>query len=216
MMKIMLTSDGIGSKAVQDQLFALLGAPASGMKCCLITTASSRKERSATAAATREWFLRAGFACCDFVDIEFEDSAKLAQYDVIYLSGGNPFYLLLQLTKSKASDRLRTLAEQGKVIVGTSAGAMVLADTIEHVNRLNVIAGYENMDLDELTGYSAVGLTDTKIVPHYNRCLQANPSFEMELRQLESDRRIRLKRLSDGEAIVIHGNTVTWVRSETA
>ena len=216
MMKIMLTSDGIGSKAVQDQLFALLGAPASGTKCCLITTASSRKERSATAAAAKDCFLRAGFACCDCVDIEFEDSAKLAQYDVIYLNGGNPFYLLLQLSKSRALDRLRTLAEQGKVIVGASAGAMVLADTIAHVSRLNAIAGCETMDLDELTDYRAVGLTDTKIVPHYNRCLQANPSFEMELRQLESDCKIRLKRLSDGEAIVIHGNTVTWVRSETA
>lgn len=54
--------------------------------------------------------------------------ARLDEADLVYLTGGNPWYLLETLRDSLALDALRRVARRGKVLAGSSAGAMVLAD----------------------------------------------------------------------------------------
>jgi dipeptidase E len=156
-------------------------------------------------------FQKLGFVGIDFLDIQCESPLKLLKYDVIYINGGNPFYLLLWMNKSNAIEAVRQAAHRDKIIIGTSAGAMVLADSIEHVNQLNVLAGYEPMDVDELCDYSAVGLININIVPHYNRFIDTNPEFENELQKLEQDTGLTFARVNVGEAIVINGDTVKMI-----
>jgi dipeptidase E len=205
-MKIILTSDGISNGAIENALLYLLDYKISGKKACIITTASSQKEKSNSAIKTKELLLRLGFVCSDFLDIQIEEPQKLIEYDVVYINGGNPFYLLLWMKKRNVIDIIRELAEQNKVIIGTSAGAMVLANSIEHVNELNIIAEYEHMDLDELIEYRAVGITDITVVPHYNRFICANPEVEIKLKQLEKDRNLTFERVRDGKAVIINGD----------
>ncbi|WP_282935827.1 Type 1 glutamine amidotransferase-like domain-containing protein [Paenibacillus sp. RC67] len=193
----------------------MLDSPPAKLKACIITTASSKKHKSQTALTDQACLLRLGLVCCDLVDIEFDDPRLLANYDVIHINGGNPFYLLLQMKRRNAVEQMRQLAEQHKLIIGVSAGAMVIADTLEHVNDLNRIAGYENMDLEELKeDYYAVGLTQQAVIPHYNRFIADDPDFERKLQQLELSRNRRFDRVQDGEALVILGDTVSYVHAE--
>lgn len=203
-MKLMMTADGISSPDAEAALLKLLNRDVADCRACIVTTASSAKEKSGTAVRTRQWLERHGFACADFVDIERDDPRLLSNYDVIYFNGGNPFYLLLWLKKSGAAAIVRDAAKRGAAIVGTSAGAMVLAPSLSHVNELNRIAGYEPMDIPELGGdYEALGLTELTPVPHYNRFVEANPRFEEMLQQLERTSAVRFQRIRDGEAVVI-------------
>ena len=51
---------------------------------------------------------------------------RLAQANFIYLSGGKPRYLYETLRESEAWHAIRSVYEQGGIIAGCSAGAMVL------------------------------------------------------------------------------------------
>ncbi|TNJ63857.1 hypothetical protein FE784_23575 [Paenibacillus hemerocallicola] len=94
-MKLILTSDGISSKRIEDELMKPLPDPSRYYTSCIVTTASSRKEKSNGAIVTKGKLTGLGFACCDLIDIEFEDPFLLMMYDAAYLNDGNPFYLLL-------------------------------------------------------------------------------------------------------------------------
>ncbi|GAA4846366.1 hypothetical protein GCM10023310_25430 [Paenibacillus vulneris] len=212
-MKLILTSDGISSSAIERQILSILESPPSKLKSCIVTTASSKKHQSQTALNDQARLLQLGLSSCKLVDIEFDDPQILREYDVIHLNGGNPFYLLLQMKRRNAMGLIRQLADQGTLIIGVSAGAMVLADTLEHVNELNRIIGYENMDLEELTDYDAVGLTHCAVVPHYNRFIADNPDFEQSLQQLELSRGRTYLRIEDGDALVIQDGTASYIRS---
>lgn len=210
---LILTSDGISCIAIEHEIIRLLPGGAAGKRACIVTTASSHKERSNGAVATRQTFLRLGLECADFIDIERDSPDLLQKYDVLYLNGGNPFYLLAWMKKRNVVSILREQAAQGRLVVGMSAGAMVLARSIAHVSHLNRIAGYEPMDVDALTDYEAVGLTGITVVPHYNRFIATDPDFEAKLRKLEKSCGVEFTRVRDGEAVVIEEHKVTFVHA---
>lgn len=53
--------------------------------------------------------------------------AQLDTADLVYLTGGNPWHLLPALRGTPAHDALRRVHTRGKVVAGSSAGAMALA-----------------------------------------------------------------------------------------
>ena len=55
-----------------------------------------------------------------------ETISELSSASVVYFTGGSPGHLLATLQGSKLLDRLRDLLDKGRVIGGSSAGAMVM------------------------------------------------------------------------------------------
>ncbi|TKH15443.1 hypothetical protein FC678_02160 [Peribacillus simplex] len=85
-------------------------------------------------------------------------------YNVIYINGGNPFYLLYHMKKSGADLILKDMAKQNTVIVGGSAGAIILGPNIEVVNYFT--PQINTVDMQDLT---ALGLTNKAMFPQYDR-----------------------------------------------
>jgi cyanophycinase len=56
-----------------------------------------------------------------------ELAAQLEVADLIYLTGGNPWHLIDALRETPAHEALRQAQDLGKVVAGSSAGAMALA-----------------------------------------------------------------------------------------
>lgn len=56
---------------------------------------------------------------------------KLSKFDVIYVAGGNTFYLSDWVRKSGFDKAIKKLVEQGKIYVGSSAGSMIAGPNIE-------------------------------------------------------------------------------------
>ena len=71
--------------------------------------------------------------------------SELAGADIVYLTGGNPANLLEGLRDSKAWQKLREMADDGVVLAGSSAGAMVLGERMafggEETEALGLVAG---------------------------------------------------------------------------
>lgn len=125
---------------------------------------------------------------------------KLTKNDFIYVTGGNTFFLLQELRRTGADKVLVKEIKSGKLYIGESAGAIIVAPDI----------GYSTeMDHPEkasgLTDYSGLELIDFYVVPHYKNWemgKSAERIIEMYSKSLE------LKVINDNQAILIDGNSV--------
>ena len=189
MKKIILSSHGFQKK----KLLALLPSVAKNLSVAIITTASAEwKEKNKHAILAKQVLEDAGFKKVEFLDVEFENPNKLKKFDVIYINGGNPFYLLHHLKKSGADKIITHLADQGVIIVGISGGGVVLGPNINIVDYFD--KKINSIKLKDLTG---LNLTDIFIYPHYTK------EVEEKIKKFESKYRCKVKRLSDSQAVVI-------------
>ena len=164
MAKILLTSNGFFTESIKQEFLQLIEGNTADSSAAIITTASPKKEQNRFAVKAGEDFLEMGIRHIEFIDIEFDDPSKLEVFDVIYLNGGNPFYLLHHLKRSGADKVLKKLAEENTVIIGVSAGAMVLGPDIR-------VADYFTPEMNGLQMKDLSGLEITKeiVFPHYGR-----------------------------------------------
>jgi dipeptidase E len=86
----------------------------------------------------------------------------LKKNDLIYVSGGNTFFLLQELRKSGADRIIAELVGRGKMYVGESAGSMVVAPDVEYASRMDDVK-----KAPDLSDYTALGLVHCYPLPHY-------------------------------------------------
>ncbi len=98
------------------------------------------------------------------IDQEFEDHhlEELKKCDAIYLSGGNTFYFLNNLKKRGMIPFLKEFVERGGILIGVSAGAMIMTTSIESAHFLDL----NEIGLDDLNG---LGLVDVHFLPHSDK-----------------------------------------------
>ena len=123
---------------------------------------------------------------------------KLSSKDVIWLGGGNTFYLRWILKETGADLMIRDLVNQGKIYAGWSAGAVVAGPTLRY---------FEPMDNTNMTPQlilDGLHLTETVVVPHLN-----NKEFSEDAK--EADQQLRLAgyrtiTLNDDQVLMIDGD----------
>lgn len=112
-----------------------------------------------------------------------------------------PFRLLYFMKKSRADDVLRKLSTKNCIIIGVSAGAVILGPSIDVVQHFSP-------ELNELncSNFTALGLTDIAIFPHYDRedvyRDNSGKSIENRLKEFERDTNSTITRLKDDQYIL--------------
>ena len=87
--------------------------------------------------------------------------STLTKNDIIFVGGGNTFYLLQELRRSGADKILIQEVNKGKLYIGESAGAIIACPDIGYC------VGMDSPEkAPELTDYTGLGLVDFYIVPH--------------------------------------------------
>lgn len=115
----------------------------------------------------RRSLVDAGF---DVVDYSITGKNKiqlkkdLANFDILYVSGGNTFYMLQQSLKTGFFNLVRDFVNnQGKIYIGTSAGSIIAGPRLlDYLLDL----GEENID-DKLIGAEGFNFVDFIILPHW-------------------------------------------------
>lgn len=158
-MKILLTSQGLTTEAIKNKFFEIVGKTPDNISIAFIPTAAYPTADKPWVHQTREEILKTGIKKLEDVDLkdykEQELYKKLGQFDVIWVNGGNTFYLLHWVRKSGFDKVIKKLLEEGKVYVGLSAGSYIACPTIE-------MAGWKHVDepkvveIDDLTGLELV------------------------------------------------------------
>lgn len=92
----------------------------------------------------------------DIIDLDETELENFDEYDAMYLSGGEPKYLMDAIINNGYYEIIKLFIESGNEVIGQSAGAMIMskvyADTSE---------GFRFLD-------NGFDFCDKVIVPHYN------------------------------------------------
>ncbi len=86
--------------------------------------------------------------------------SAISQCDIIYVSGGNTFYLLNELRKSRVWQAIKNAVKAGKIYIGESAGAVVAAPDTRYATPMDE----NSVNVSDFTG---LNLVDFFIVPHF-------------------------------------------------
>lgn len=166
-MKLLLASSGLTNSTITDALVEMVGKSPGETKVAFIPTAANAE------GGNKDWVInqlvtlwRRGYSYVDIVDPAMADidwQSRLAEADVLYLSGGNTFYLLDQARKTGFDTWLAQNIES-KVYVGGSASTILMTPTIE-------VAGLGDADknLPGLTDLTGLGYVDFEVIPHVPR-----------------------------------------------
>lgn len=87
---------------------------------------------------------------------------KLENNDYIYVTGGNTFFLLQEMNRSGAGNLIKSQINAGKLYVGESAGAILLAPDIEYAKDTD-----KPLAAPQLKTFEALNIIDFYPVPHY-------------------------------------------------
>jgi len=107
----------------------------------ILPTAAASEEPGAAAANGIRHFQSLGLEAEALMVVTRADAendalaARVKDVDVIYLTGGDPAYLLETLRHSAVWSAIERLYRQGGVVVGSSAGAMALSAQMRHGSR---------------------------------------------------------------------------------
>ncbi|MCT6810950.1 MAG: Type 1 glutamine amidotransferase-like domain-containing protein [Bifidobacterium sp.] len=126
---------------------------------------------------------------------------SLEEDDLIYLSGGNTFFLLQELRRSGAADLIRQQVNQGKPYIGESAGAVVTGPDIGFLDAMDPRSAAP--DLDSTTG---LGLVDFRLLPH----LDSEPFAEVTRKILDRyGDDAPMVAINNSQAVAVHGQCLT-------
>lgn len=93
----------------------------------------------------------------------------LAGIDVLYISGGNEFYLKEKANENNFDSYVKELVESGVIYIGTSAGSIIAGSDMSPLQQLSDLQSL-NHPIDT-TGF---GLVDFTILPHWGSELFRN------------------------------------------
>lgn len=190
--------------AIKEELLALLPKLPSELKLAHVITASRMETNTEYVEKDSAALQETGFQVTDiFLEDLTPDTtfSTLNEYDIIYVQGGNTFYLLKQARACGFEQAVRKfLQDSNKWYIGVSAGSYIACPTIEMSNWKRE---KEKHGLDDLTGLNLVPFL---LTVHYNRekyrevLAEKIPTANYPVRILTDDQALLVR---DGEATLV-------------
>lgn len=128
---------------------------------------------------------------------------ELEHVDVLFVSGGNTYYLLEKSQKSGFLEIVRMLVSNGVVYVGSSAGSALACPTIEHIEDL------DDINAAALTDFQGLNLINFLILPHYG-----NKKYEDRFQRIITkwkNNNFKVQTLTDTQAYVINQDSIQLI-----
>jgi len=203
---LLLTSGGMPQ--MQDEIIKLLQKPSYDVTVGFINTAYKYKlqedpdYRSIDLRIMRDL----GFNV-EEIDIEGKKEYELMRLlelkDIVFVAGGNAFYLLKAMRSCNFEKVIKKLLKSGKVYIGVSAGSIVAGKTIE-------TAGWKDADKNivKLKNLKGLSLVPFNIFVHYT------PEWDEIIKQEIKNPKKRAKSLriiTDDQGILVQGKEVDLI-----
>ncbi len=129
----------------------------------------------------------------------------LINYDYIYLSGGDTFYLLQQSQESGFVEVVRDLIlNKGKIYIGTSAGSIIAGEKCPDY----LLSKDETLELENRNGYGFVNFT---ILPHWGSEDFRKKYLDARLKIAYKKDQVPLLLLTDNQYVHVQDNWVEIV-----
>lgn len=214
-MKLMLASQGFTTDEIAKTVEKLVGKPLEKMNIAIINEAYVAKPET----SDKRWMIK---ELCriekyiggviDFVNLRAYDKVeirrRLQHADMMYIVGGKNFILPDLFQETGFDEILRDFAEE-KLVMGTSAGSIVLGKQIESDAYWKARYGVINQEIKNKT----LGLVDFNIVPHYKRKDHEKWNKEF-LSQTLQDNSFPVYAVTDEQAVVYKNGEIYFVGGE--
>lgn len=206
-MKLFLASYFAG---VAKLLPEFLGSPPAGKKVCYIPTASVVEKVDFFVGASKKWLAKLGLEI-DELEISTASAKdiadKIACADIIFIEGGNTFFLLQELKRTGAGALVKQRICDGAPYIGSSAGSMVLARDIEYAKHMDSPAKAPALDGD----FSALAAIDFCVVPHFT-----NFPFKKAGQKIVAQYggELDLKPISNHQVVTVDGDAIAVMEAE--
>jgi len=197
---LLLTSAGMN---IKEEILKILPKPADQIKVAYIITASKSEKDISYLDRDKGAMLDLGFSV-EEIDIGGKNEKELKEIfkdkDIIYVQGGNTFYLLKYVKESGFGGVIKDLIERGKIYIGVSAGSIITGPTIE-------TAGWKRADknivgLKDLTGLNFVPFL---VFVHYE------PEHSEIVKQERLACKYPVRILTDEQAFLVRDNEIKLV-----
>ena len=200
----------ISSNLAQPHFTAAVSNLARGAaRAAVVTTAEPKlKERNRNAVLARDTLLAVGVPAVEFFDFDTQPSAALAAFDLVYLAGGNPYYLLQRVRDTGADAVIEEIVEAGRPIIGSSAGALLLGRS------LNVARIFDTSVPDlGCKDTDALRLVPFTVLPHTNRWKARFADYAARVVAAAVLCRSDILEITDDEGLLIDGDSLTRIGS---
>lgn len=222
-MKILLTSNGLSNVSIANALEDLAGKPRHQIRVAFIPNAAFAFDEHVR--ESKNWLINDLYRVnefCGHIDIvsltdctRAELIKRLEYADVIFVGGGNAFYLSYYMEKADLFNELPRLLES-RVYVGISAGSIVATNTLgSSSGAIENPVKFLNHEYDELgsPGHSstkAASLVNFAIRPHLNS--ESFPHVRPDLIKVAAEElKIPIYAIDDQSAVKVNGNKVEVV-----
>lgn len=127
---------------------------------------------------------------------------ELSKHSLVWVMGGNSFYLNYVVHKSGFAEMIKQLMDNGLVYGGESAGAVLATPTLRGVELMD-----DPSEAPEVI-WEGLRLVDFGIIPHWD-----NEKYKevLEKAKAKMEKHARVETLGDKQAFVINGNSVKVV-----
>lgn len=200
--KLMLTS----TFAPVSHMLGRLEPELKGRTVTFIPTASM-KDATGIFNRMAKWRLRALGLNVREIDVavaSYHDIRDtIASSDMIYVTGGNTFYLMQALRYSSADRLIEQAVHDGIIYIGESAGAVVAGPNIEYIKRMD-----SEDPAPYLNGYTGMGMVDFNIVPHIDGPTLGESAADI---MLHDDGTHTLVPIRDDQAVLVNGPRIELV-----
>jgi len=163
MTKLLLTSAGLANQNIKNQFLQIIDQPVSQIKIIFVPTASRSEEELKYVKKSKEELLDLGILEDNIKTLNLDKAVSFQEvenFDVIYVCGGNTFYLLEKVRETGFDKVIIEFVKTNKLYFGVSAGSILVCPNID------IASPFDENDVN-LTDLTGLNLTDIVISPHY-------------------------------------------------
>ncbi len=178
-------------------------------KVLFIPTAGNKEGYTAYIDEAQQTFKDLGFEI-EVLDIASCDretaQAKIFQSKILYISGGNTFYLLQELKKKQLLSLIKEQIRDGLVYVGESAGAIIATKDIDYNKLMD-----DKTVAKELSDTAGLDEVEFYILPHYSE----EPFTDSSKKTFETYKnQLNLMRMNNSQAVIVNDKEIKVVSEQ--
>lgn len=159
-MKLLLTSTGLINENIK-KFFVSQFDRLDNKTACVITSGRTKEEQFYIDESIKE-LSDLGITVTELNIAKNNIFPYLREFDIYYVCGGNTFYILDRMRKTKIDKFLINSIARGKFYLGVSAGSIIPGPDIEVAG----LGDSNDVNLEDLTGLKLVPYI---VTPHYNQ-----------------------------------------------
>jgi len=163
MTKLLLTSVGLANQNILNKFLEAVDNPVSEIKIIFVTTAARSEEELRYVNQSKMELLNLGIPEGNIKTFTLNLPAsfdEVKDFDVVYICGGNTFFLLHKVRETGFDKVLNEFVNSGKLYLGVSAGSILAGPNID------IASPFDENDVN-IKVLEGLNFTDVVVSLHY-------------------------------------------------